>query len=81
MARRHDCYSWLKFEDINKLLEENKHIKGVCEIANDNADGQVIVSGDKEKVDQLKISLKEKNKIYSFKSERTFSLYTNEACS
>mgnify|MGYP001361676296 FL=1 len=50
----------LKVEDINKLLKENKHIKGVCEIANDNADGQVIVSGDKEKVDQLKINLKEK---------------------
>jgi [acyl-carrier-protein] S-malonyltransferase len=50
----------LKFEDINKLLKENNHIKGVCEIANDNADGQVIVSGDKEKVDQLKINLKEK---------------------
>ena len=50
----------LKFEDINKLLKENKDIKGVCEIANDNADGQVIVSGDKEKVDQLKINLKEK---------------------
>ena len=50
----------LKFEDINKLLKENNHIKGVCEIANDYADGQVIVSGDKEKVDQLKINLKEK---------------------
>ncbi len=50
-----------KFEFINKMLEDHKDIKGVCEIANDNADGQVIVSGNKEKVDQLKISLKEKN--------------------
>ncbi|MDC2987090.1 ACP S-malonyltransferase [Candidatus Pelagibacter bacterium] len=51
----------LKFEDISQILEEQKDIKGICEIANDNADGQVIVSGDKKKVDQLKISLKEKN--------------------
>ena len=29
--------------------------KGVCEIANDNADGQVIISGDKESVKIFKI--------------------------
>ena len=50
----------LKIEDINKLLKEDKDMEGVCEIANDNAEGQVIVSGDKEKVDQLKKNLKEK---------------------
>tara|TARA_Y100001958_G_C21224251_1_gene549601 strand:+ start:445 stop:1386 length:942 start_codon:yes stop_codon:yes gene_type:complete len=50
----------LKIEDINKLLKEDKDMEGVCEIANDNAEGQVIVSGDKEKVDHLKKNLKEK---------------------
>jgi len=52
----------LKFDEINQLLNKQKKIKGICEIANDNADGQVIVSGDKEKIDQLQIYLKE-NKI------------------
>ena len=44
----------LKFEDINQILEEQKDIKGICEIANDNADGQVIVSGDKKKSRSIK---------------------------
>jgi len=52
----------LKFDEINQLLNKQKKIKGICEIANYNADGQVIVSGDKEKIDQLQIYLKE-NKI------------------
>ena len=50
----------LKFDEINFLLKNRKDIKGVCEIANDNADGQVILSGDKENLDQLQITLKEK---------------------
>jgi [acyl-carrier-protein] S-malonyltransferase len=50
----------LNFDEINQLLKNRKEIKGVCEIANDNADGQVIVSGDKDNIDQLQITLKEK---------------------
>ena len=34
----------LKIDEINNLIKEIK-IKGVCEIANDNAEGQTIVSG------------------------------------
>ena len=34
--------------------------KGICEIANDNAEGQVIVSGDKKSVESFQIKLKEK---------------------
>ena len=33
---------------------------GICEIANDNADGQVIISGDKESVDNFNLLIKEK---------------------
>ena len=46
---------------INDLIKL-KQDEGICEIANDNADGQVIVSGNKESVECLKIILK-KNKI------------------
>ncbi len=38
-----------KIKDISDLLNSFK-VKGVCEIANDNADGQVIISGDKDSV-------------------------------
>ena len=33
---------------------------GVCEIANDNADGQVIISGNKKDVELFQNTLKEK---------------------
>ena len=39
----------IKTSEIIDLLKKNKN-EGVCEIANDNADGQVIVSGNKESV-------------------------------
>ena len=45
-----------KIKDLIKLKQD----KGVCEIANDNADGQVIVSGNKESVESLQTTLKEK---------------------
>ena len=50
----------LKFDEINLLLKNKNEIKGICEIANDNADGQVIVSGEKESIDKLRVALKEK---------------------
>ncbi len=47
---------------INKIIQSLELKKGVCQIANDNAEGQVIVSGDKESVDLFQLELK-KNKI------------------
>ena len=38
---------------IKNFINEINDKKGVCEIANDNAEGQIIVSGDKEKIDFL----------------------------
>ena len=49
----------LKIEEINNLIKEFKEDE-VCEIANDNAEGQVIVSGHKKCIDSLQIQLKEK---------------------
>ena len=69
----------MKIKDIKDLLKLNEQEKGICEIANDNADGQVILSGHKEKIENIQIYLKEKkNKIYSLKGKRTFSLLINE---
>ena len=48
-----------KIKDIYDLLNSFKE-KGVCEIANDNADGQVIVSGDKDSIVSFQSLLKEK---------------------
>jgi len=51
-----------KIDELNNLIKESK-IKGVCEIANDNAEGQTIISGDIESINSLKDILKEnKNK-------------------
>ena len=48
----------LNIIDLKNLLKEQK--KGICEIANDNADGQVILSGEKESVNYILDLLKEK---------------------
>jgi [acyl-carrier-protein] S-malonyltransferase len=48
-------------EEINKYILEVKS-KGVCEIANDNAQGQIIVSGNLEPIDELKSILKKNKK-------------------
>ena len=50
----------MKIEEITELLKNININKAICEVANDNAEGQVILSGDKESVDQLKILLKKK---------------------
>ena len=50
-----------KIDELNNLIKEAK-IKGVCEIANDNAEGQTIISGDIESVNSLKDILKENKK-------------------
>ena len=48
-----------KFEDIQKLIASFTK-KGICEIANDNAEGQVIVSGDKNTIEEFRLFLKDK---------------------
>ena len=50
----------LNIEDVKDLINKQKNQKGVCEIANDNALGQVIVSGDFEKIKLFQVYLKEK---------------------
>ena len=50
-----------KIDEINKFIS-NERIKGVCEIANDNAEGQTIISGDVDSIDLLQNILKENNK-------------------
>jgi [acyl-carrier-protein] S-malonyltransferase len=50
----------LKIDDIKDLINSIKKKRGICEIANDNADGQVIISGNKETINELQIDLKEK---------------------
>ena len=52
----------LKTEQIIEWIKSRKDKNGICEIANDNAEGQVIVSGDKDSIKLLQNTLKE-NKI------------------
>ena len=51
----------LKLEDIEKLIKETK-VKGICEIANDNSDSQVILSGEKKAIDEISGILKKNKK-------------------
>ena len=51
-----------EIDTINKIIQSLNFKKGICQIANDNAEGQVIVSGDKESVGLFQSELK-KNKI------------------
>ena len=51
----------LQTKELLDLLEEKNKLS-VCEIANDNADGQIIVSGDKDSIDYIKKDFKD-NKI------------------
>ena len=50
----------LKIKEIKDILNKYKDVKGICEIANDNADGQVIISGNKESIQSLQSFLKDK---------------------
>ena len=50
----------IKTTEIIDILKTIEKEKGICQIANDNAEGQVIVSGNKEKVEFLQNILKEK---------------------
>ena len=52
----------LTLSEITKIIKGLDLKDGVCEIANDNADGQAIVSGDVKNIQSLKLGLK-KDKI------------------
>ena len=54
----------LNIDEIKTLIKNVNDSKGVCEIANDNAEGQVIISGNKNSVKLLQDLLK-KNKVKS----------------
>ena len=49
----------MKINDINELLNSRNKNEGICEIANDNANGQVIISGNKKSVESFQMTLKE----------------------
>ena len=50
-----------EIKEINKYILEIKS-KGVCEVANDNAEGQIIVSGNIKSIEELKLILKRNKK-------------------
>ncbi len=50
-----------KIDEIKDFIN-SVNVQGVCEIANDNAEGQIILSGDLEKMNNLKDILKENKK-------------------
>ena len=49
-----------KIDLIKEIINLNLNKDDVCEIANDNAEGQVIISGKKESVERIEKVLKEK---------------------
>ena len=51
----------VKIHEINDLIKEVK-TQGVCEVANDNAEGQTIISGDNKSINSLQALLKENKK-------------------
>ena len=49
-----------EINDIQNLIMTSKNNNGICEIANDNADGQIILSGSKERIESFQLELKDK---------------------
>ena len=54
----------LNINEIRALLDKRDDKKLICEIANDNADGQIILSGEKSGIDKFQQTL-QKNKVKS----------------
>ena len=52
----------VKIEDLEKYIKEIGSNKGVCEIANDNSDNQIILSGDKAAIYEINTILKNNKK-------------------
>jgi [acyl-carrier-protein] S-malonyltransferase len=50
----------VKIDEIRKIILSKSDRNGVCEIANDNAEGQIILSGDIKSIESLKLDLNEK---------------------
>ncbi len=51
----------IKIDEVREFIQKfQKDRPGVCEIANDNANGQVIISGDSESVKKFQLLMKEK---------------------
>ena len=50
----------VQINEIIEILKSRIEEKGVCEIANDNADGQIILSGNKDSIETVQKILKEK---------------------
>ena len=50
----------MKINEITDLLKLKNQDKGICEIANDNAEGQVIISGNKKSLEFFQNIFKEK---------------------
>jgi [acyl-carrier-protein] S-malonyltransferase len=50
----------IKAEELNNMIQNINLKEGICEIANDNANGQIIISGDKDSIQSFHNLLKEK---------------------
>ena len=50
----------LSIEEVESLISASNEVEGVCEIANDNANGQIIISGELKKVLKFNEILKSK---------------------
>lgn len=50
----------LKINEIEDLIKDNINSNDICEVANDNANGQVIISGDRDSIASFQLILKEK---------------------
>ena len=51
----------ININEVRELILKFRNIReGICEIANDNAKGQVIISGDSESVKKFQLFIKEK---------------------
>ena len=48
----------MELEELEKLVKEQNNDLGICEIANDNSDGQIILSGHKKAIDTINTTLK-----------------------
>ena len=62
----------LKNQEIKNLLNDDLKENGVCEIANDNAPGQVIVSGNTSSVNDYKTLKSQKKKSIPLKVSAPF---------
>ena len=49
----------LKTTEVQNIIDSQKNLN-ICEIANDNADGQVIISGEKNSINMIQQNFKEK---------------------